>query len=723
MNTSYEKLLTFRPLAVLLVALAMEPSHALAAEVQSQEIVVKGKTDTSKSAFESKKMKSSDTAALLEDTAGVNVQSSGGVSGLPVMNGLADDRLLVYMDNMIICSACANHMNPPLSYMPSSSVGSIYISAGLVPVSKGGDSIGGMIQVESEPPLFAMEGDGIRTDGVVSSYFRSNNKARGVSIGTTVASSRLSLGITASHDRADDYRDGNGQKITSTYYESNNIALTLGYKTGHGLLTIKGGHQMIPDQGFTNEWMDMIDNDATYLSASYDAKYDWGRLETDLYWHNTWHKMDSGQDKLPIALTPPVLMPYMPMITRGINIGYTIRTEYGITENETLRVGHEFQRFTLNDIWPPVTSSVATMGPETFVNINDGKRDRYGVYAELESKWSDSLKSTVGVRGDFVSMNTGNVQGYNSQNVAGTMTTNYLTDSTAFNAQDHSRNDSNLDLCALLQYEHGESSSYEFGYTRKTRSPNLYERYAWSTMYMTSAMINWFGDGNGYVGNLNLRPEVAHTFSVSGQWRDHEKNKWELKVTPYFTHVHDYIDVEWYKTQMFPSSTITRNVLRFANHNAELYGINVSGSAALWKSDGLGDGRLFGTLGYVHGKDLDNGDGLYHMMPLNARVSVEQKISGWSNSIEMQLVGRKSEVDPLRFEPETSSYCLLSVATAYDYKNLRIDAGVMNLFDTSYDLPLGGINYDDFLVSKRKAPFEALAGQGRSFTIGLTQRF
>ena len=35
----------------------------------------------------------------------------------------------------------------------------------------------------------------------------------------------------------------------------------------------------------------------------------------------------------------------------------------------------------------------------------------------------------------------------------------------------------------------------------KTRSPTLYERYAWSTTPWPTSMNGWFGDGNGYVGN------------------------------------------------------------------------------------------------------------------------------------------------------------------------------------------------------------------------------
>jgi iron complex outermembrane receptor protein len=35
---------------------------------------------------------------------------------------------------------------------------------------------------------------------------------------------------------------------------------------------------------------------------------------------------------------------------------------------------------------------------------------------------------------------------------------------------------------------------------------------------MASQMIGWFGDGNGYVGDIDLKPEVAHTVSATADW-------------------------------------------------------------------------------------------------------------------------------------------------------------------------------------------------------------
>lgn len=96
-----------------------------------------------------------DTARLLSGTPGLNLISNGGVSSLPDIHGLADDRLKIVVDGMEVTSACSNHMNPPLSYMDSSKVEKIEVWSDITPVSAGGDNIGGVISVKSAPPVFA----------------------------------------------------------------------------------------------------------------------------------------------------------------------------------------------------------------------------------------------------------------------------------------------------------------------------------------------------------------------------------------------------------------------------------------------------------------------------------------------------------------------------------------------------------------------------------------
>ncbi|MEI8185338.1 MAG: TonB-dependent receptor [Chlorobiaceae bacterium] len=696
-----------KPLALLLIASAL-PLPSFCQEAISPETVVTGTSEKPEAPLTSRRLKTSDTASLLKDEPGVTLATGGGVSSLPIVHGLGDDRLIIYVDGMCLTSACANHMNPPLSYIAPSNVSSIGVKAGVTPVSNGGDNIAGTITVESDQPVFANPGDGVKGSGSVSTYYRSVNSSIGAAFSGAVANSSLSFGVTGSIDHANDYKDGNGNTITSTYYESRNIGGTFSLKGDSCLLTLKAGHQSIPEQGFVNQWMDMVGNDASFVNLGYKSSVSWGNFDAKAFWENTYHRMDSGKDKLAIPAVQTG-MTYMPMETRGIDLGYLLKADIPFAEINILRLGNEFHRFTLNDSWPPVAGS-STMSPNTFININDGRRDRYSLFAEWESKVSTEVTTVLGLRDELVQMNTGNVQGYNT----GMM---YAADAKAFNAQDHARNDNNLDISALLKFEPTSIATFELGYARKTRSPNLYERYAWSKSFMCSGMVNWFGDGNGYVGNLDLKPETANTLSLSANWHDSERKSWELKVTPYYTYVNDYIDVDVLTMKS------TGNTLQFANHNARIYGVDLSGKVGIWDNSSFGHGLLSGYLGYVNGRNLDTGNSLYHMMPLNGSLTMEQRINRWTNSVALQLVGGKTEVDPQRKEPTTPGYALLNISTAYQWKNLRVDVGITNLFDRFYYLPLGGINYDQNLANKRLAPFESVAGQGRSFNVGLTQTF
>ena len=129
----------------------------------------------------------SDTSTLLRDLPGLSLYQAGGVSSLPALHGLADDRVLVLVDGLPSTSACANHMNPPLSYIDPANVQSVQIFAGIVPVSVGGDSIGGTIQVNSAPPEFAQAGEPTLKKAQAGVFYRSNGNAKGANLAASVA--------------------------------------------------------------------------------------------------------------------------------------------------------------------------------------------------------------------------------------------------------------------------------------------------------------------------------------------------------------------------------------------------------------------------------------------------------------------------------------------------------------------------------------------------------
>lgn len=681
---------------------------------KSQQIIVTGHYEQQENAT------TGDTAQLLKDQPGISFYGAGGASSLPVLHGLNDERIKLLIDGAPSTSACANHMNPSLSYIDASQVKAVQVMAGLTPVSAGGDSIAGTIAVDSAAPRFATDDSTLYSAATLGGFYKSINNNIGIAASAALADQHFSLGYNGAIDRAQSYYDGRGDKVLDTQYKTENHQLTVGLRDDVQTLTLKLGYQYIPYQGYANQFMDMVGNRSDSAKLQYTRNFNWGEFIARAFWQDVEHQMGFFTAEKPGV---------MPMNTEGTDTGYALQGNIALSDAHTLRVGHDLHRFRLDDWWPAVAGSMM-MGPLTYQNINDGKRDRIGVFAESDYRWNQRWSTQFGVRSDTVKMDTGAVQPYNTQNPIPSMGMGMpmanpdAAAALAFNARNNARSDTHIDATALARYEPNKTTQYEFGYARKTRSPNLYERYSWGVGSMATRMIGWYGDANGYIGNLDLEPETAHTLSASFDWHDAEHSLWQLALTPYYTYVDNYIDVDQVGTSTLTGG-ITRNTLQFANHDATLYGVDASGQMRAWDSAQFGRGVVKAIFGYTHAKRNDSGDSLYQIMPANTKVFLEQTRGGWTNIAEVQWVARKTRVQELRLENATASYTLVNLRTAYTWslsaqRSLRFDVGIRNLFDRYYALPLGGVSVAEW---KNSGDLRQVAGPGRSFEAGATLKF
>jgi iron complex outermembrane receptor protein len=661
------------------------------------------------------------------------VWSGGGISGLPAIHGMADDRLRVQLDGMNLISACPNHMNSPLSYIDPSQVGLMRVYSGIAPVSVSGDSIGATIQVESAAPVFAQEGQDMLTQGSIGAYYRSNNNAVGGSLAATMATHNFSLSYQGSTAQADNYTAASnfkaagtsggttwlaGNEVGSTSYKTQNnlFSMALQNDSGTQLVELGVGIQRVPYENYPNQRMDMTSNDSTIFNLHYKGLYDWGSLDARVYHQTVQHEMNFGEDKVFWYGNAPG----MPMYTDGKDTGASVVASLNVGTDDTLKLGLELQGYNLNDWWPP--SGTGMMSPSTFWNINDGNRNRFDLFAEWEKRWSPAWQSIIGLRSDNVSMSAGDVQGYSTQKGV----TSYMmtaANAAAFNASDRDKTDHNIDASALARYTPDATQNYEFGLARQVRSPNLYERYSWSTWSMAAVMNNYVGDGNGYVGDINLKPEQASTLSATANWHDASGKQWDVRLTPYYSYVQDYIDA-----QCAPGATCKANqfnVLQYVNQNAQIYGVDLSGQYLLAQTEDYGNFTTTGTLSYTHGRNEATGEGLYNIVPLQARLALIQNIGTWANTVEAVLVDSKTNVSSVRGEQPTSGYGLVNLRTSYTWHKLRIDLGIENLFDQFYDLPQGGAYLGQGkTMSINGVPFGVpVPGMGRSLYASLNYSF
>jgi iron complex outermembrane receptor protein len=246
---------------------------------------------------------------------------------------------------------------------------------------------------------------------------------------------------------------------------------------------------------------------------------------------------------------------------------------------------------------------------------------------------------------------------------------------------------------------------------------------------MSISMNGWFGDGNGYVGNLDLRPEAAHHFTAAAEWRGTGERAWKLRVAPFYTHFDDFIDVRRCPiltdssngcTAMRFNATSGFTSLQFFNFGARLMGVDGSWRAPLARSGAV---TLAGVFSYVRGENRDTGQYLYNIMPLNARAWIEHRRGAWSSAFEFAAVDAKRNVQAMRNELATPGYALMHLRSSYrwrlgDTAGVRLDAGIDNLGNRYYDLPLGGRYWVGDKTGHTQVP-----GAGRNFYGGLTFEF
>jgi len=654
--------------------------------------------------------------SLLNDL-GVDFSAAGGVSNLPILNGLMGDRVKVLVDGADVTAACANHMNPPLSYVSANQITAYHVIAGISAVSAGGDNIAGVISVNTILPQYSQSNELNWHSGYVSAQYKSVNNARKVGVGARIASNTLSFNYQGAFSDAKSYDDGNGNLVFDTLYRVQNHALSAAIRDEKQQFVIKLTHQKIPYQGFANQYMDMTDNTSYGATAQYKRVLENSELEAQLNWHDVKHEMGF------FSLEKTGMMP---MNTDARDISSQIKWRLNLDSNSSLLLGQAFYDYRIDDWWSAVEGS-AMMGPNDYININNGQRKRIAAFAEFESQINTQLWLNSGIRVEHVNTRADDVQPYNEGMAMMTMSAMPMQPSNAsaaaaFNAIEHDKSDTVVDISVLLNYQLTHTDELQLGLARKNRAPNLYERYSWGVSNMATTMIGWYGDGNGYIGNQNLEVETAHTIS-STYIKSAQNDDWQVSANIWYTNASDYIDAELVRSfNRFGLENTTRNILKFTNTDAGLYGVKLDLAANIYQSKALGNWQLNANITNTRAKRDDTNQPLYQIKPLHTKLAINHQLGRFENTLSWQWNDAKTRVDNNRLENQTDSYNIVNLGSKASWGDLTLSAQVSNLFDEYYQLPLGGVSIAQ-LKKGESTGFEQLAGQGRSFNIGMSVAF
>ncbi|MEZ5384783.1 MAG: TonB-dependent receptor [Prosthecobacter sp.] len=599
--------------------------------------------------------RSTDSASMLKNTPGAAILRNGPQTGIVQLRGLSGDRVKVSVDGAAITPACPNHMDPPLHYAARGSVDSIAVMAGLNPVSQGGDNIAGTIVVRSPDPRFATAEQHSIASGELGSFFRGSNDAHGFNLGGSAASEALSGTYQGSWEHANELRF-NGGRVRASGYETQQHQVITAMQLGQGILALDTSFVRTRDSGTPTLPMDMIKDDGVRVGLRYVGQHEFGTLEARAYVHTIDHLMNNYSLR-------PLAVGTMPMQSPATSNDYGFSLGVTVPQGRhTLRAGTDFHR---NEFDASQQNMITGASQDT---LNNTTRTRWGSYVEWQTDWSDEWTTQVGVRNDTVFSDAANVTSFFGPAAA---------DARAFNARNHSFTNVNFDAVASLRYTPNDWSTYELGFARKNRAPSLLERYLWTPLGANAGLA----DGRTYLGNPDLDTETSYQIAFTA---DYHGEKWQVKTTPFYNIVHDYI-------QGVPIARLAagRPVLQYQNvDRADLYGIDSSFRYAFTENFGVR-----GNVSYVRGINRSNDDNLYRIAPLHGSLSLDSRIMGWKSSLEVVLVAEQNKVAAYNGEPTTSGYALLNLRLGRDFSSgLGFEVGMENVTNERYTDHLGGLN-------------------------------
>jgi len=636
-----------------------------------------------------------DTAAVLKDIPGANVNSNGPVTGIAQYRGMYGDRVSVAIDHLGLVPGGPNAMDAPLTYVSPMITDELSVTRGIPGVSVAPESIGGHVATRVGRGSFGVGADLL--SGFVGTRFSGNGNVSTTAARLTLANDRHKVSLVAEADRGDDIETPIGTMRPSRL-DRERSDLSYGYAGDRAAVLVFAGRLDTSETGTPALPMDIryIETDLAGAQLQYAVSTDLS-LRARAAWNDVAHLMDNFGLR-----QPPMAAMYRRNLATGSGGHLNLEADASFGSSE-LVVGFDGVRSSHD-----ATITNPNNAAFSVANFSGVSRDLDSLFAEWRYS-ADRSDLEFGLRAKRVTAAAGEV---GAAGMDGMMGSNVAALAAAFNAANRGLEFTSVDVVARYRHVTGSGAEWQVEIGSKTRAPSYQELYLWLPLQATGGLA----DGRSYIGGLALSEErsneiVAGFGAVLGR----------LTMSPqvYYRRIDDYI-------QGVPSDNMLANVvsrmmsgapaLEFRNVDAEIWGADVA-----WKLELDDHWFVDGIISSVRGKRRDVDDNLYRLAPANASLGVNWNRENLAITTEIVAYARQDEVSAFNGELSTPGYELVNMTlTWHPTEALRIEARLDNLFDETYQDHLAGINRaagSDIPVGER------LYGAERTLSAGLVFSF
>ena len=639
-----------------------------------------------------------DAAGLAARVPGAALVNNGGLSGQVQYRGLYGDRVLVRINDQRFQTGGPNSMDPPLHYAPMVLIDSIGVDRGVSPVRHGPGLAGGVNARLKQVDFTASDELQARYD--LGLTYRSANNSHGVGVIAGLSNRNVRANLLASREEGGDTRFAGGT-LQGTGFERSLYGLSAGVKGQYGELGLDLRRQETGPSGNLPFAMDIVWFDADFAKLSY-ATPDLGgyRLEASLGLND----IDHGMNNFGLRQAPAMPSMLRLSLAKARTRTADVRLMRDLGEGQ-ISAGVDIERGD-KAVW--ITNPV--VADFFFSSLPDIESGRYGAHLEWRGAVG-RVQAETGLRIDRHSLSAGEVV------AGGAVPAGPLGLANAFNAGPRKWTGETVDAVARFWLDQGAVTP-RLTLARKTRVPNPVERFSW----MPTEASGGLADGNNYVGDRALKPETAWIIEGGFDWAGH---RGYARPTVYYRRVDGYIqgvpyddtpDVIDTPVEHVSSMSGDATPLRFANVDAELWGVDVDFGTALIRNL-----RLDGVASLVRGKRRDSRDDLYRIAPPSLRLKATWEETNWSVGAEAVAVARQAWVSDSNGEQPTAGYAIFNLSADWQIgSGVKLSAGIENLLDKDYRDHLSGRNRT---VQRDIAIGEKLPSAGRGAYISIGASF
>ncbi|MEZ5443584.1 MAG: TonB-dependent receptor [Lysobacterales bacterium] len=627
-----------------------------------------------------------DAAALAARAPGAALIDNGAISGQVQYRGVFGPRVNVRIDGQGFESGGPNLMDPPLHYAPMGLIERLEIDRGIAPVSAG-PGLGGGVNAVLKQSRFGAD-DSWQSTGELAAGGRSANDSYGLSGFAALSNDRVRLHAFALRERGDDIEFPGGT-IRSSDHERDVWGFGSGVQTGDHEFRFSARRQDTGPTGNPPFAMDIRYFHTDFWSAGWTHHGERSMLFADVGYTDVEHAMNNFRAR-PITDPTRFRETYADARTLTGRLGWrqaqgADALEFGLD----LRTARKDVRIT-----NPNNASF-------FVDsLPDIAEERVGAYVEWQRPLGE-WRSELGLRVDRSTADAGEA----AVGTALPMGPRNL--AAAFNARDRDLSYTTTDLVARFWLP-GPQHTWRLSLARKSRVGGYVERFAW----LPTEASGGLADGNTYVGDLGLEPEVAW---IAEAGVDLQLGAGWARPTLWYRRIDDYIQgVPFDDTpgvidtpvEMVSSMNGDPTPLRFANVDAQIHGVDVDFGyrfSKRWQLDGVAS--------WVKGRRRDIDDDLYRLSPPSLRLGLSWLGEDWRWTLESQHYAEQDEVSQTNSELPSAGYSLFGLRADWILSPaLQLQFGVENLTDHEYRPHLAGSNR---VSGSDVALGERLPGAGR----------